>query len=93
MSWPDDGTGLVNVKRVSELCASTWGLYTTVTDNLENFPRPAGRDPAGRRFARDRRRTYAAAAVRPGGGAESGGWRRRAKIGRRMKWYQTPDEV
>ena len=24
---------------------------------------------------------------------KSGGWRRRAKIGRRMRWYQTPDEA
>jgi hypothetical protein len=24
---------------------------------------------------------------------KSRGWRRRAKIGRRMRWYETPDEV
>ena len=24
---------------------------------------------------------------------KSGGWRRRAKIGRRIRWYQTPDET
>src|SRR5262249_5851776 len=30
-----DGPGVLNVRHVSKLCGENWGLYTTVTDNLE----------------------------------------------------------
>ena len=65
-----DGARLAERRRVSELCASNWGLYTTVTDNLETSRGLlAGSSPdAGLR--EQRRRADAAAAVRPGGGAE-----------------------
>jgi len=88
-----DGTGLVNVKRVSELCASTWGLYTTVTDNLETSRGLLeGILPdAGLRETVDARMQQLLSDLEAA--PKSGGWRRRAKIGRRMKWYQTPDEV
>lgn len=88
-----DGAGMLNVRRVAELCGSDWGLYTTVTDNLEKTrslldgilpegaPRQRVEDRAGRLLSE-----LEAA-------PKSGGWRRRAKIGRRMRWYQTPDEA
>lgn len=88
-----DGTGLLNVGYVSELCGSDWGLYTTVTDNLEKTRTLLdGILPAG-----DQREQVDARAQRLISELEaapkSGGWRRRAKIGRRKRWYQTPDEA
>ncbi|MDE3132675.1 MAG: nucleotidyltransferase family protein [Acidobacteriota bacterium] len=88
-----DGPGVLNVRYVAEVCASDWGLYTTVTDNLEKMRALlAGilRDDEQRRRVESRdQRLVAALEAAP----KSGGWRRRAKIGRRKRWYQTPDEA
>jgi hypothetical protein len=88
-----DAAGLLNVPRVSELCASDWGLYTTVTDNLQTtqtlLPELIG-DAAVRERVDERVQTLLTDLE---AAPKSGGWRRRAKIGRRKKWYQTPDEV
>lgn len=88
-----DGPGLLNVGYVSELCASDWGLYTTVTDNLEKMRSLLGGllgDGEPRRLIDARaQRLVSALEAAP----KSGGWRRRAKIGRRKRWYQTPDEA
>ena len=88
-----DGPGRLNGARVCELCGSNWGLYTTVTDNLQTtrsllteiVAQPALRERVEDRIARLLEQLEAA--------PKSSGWRRRAKLGRRMRWYQTPDEV
>ncbi|HET9125638.1 MAG TPA: nucleotidyltransferase family protein [Solirubrobacteraceae bacterium] len=89
----DDGAGLLNVSHVAELCASNWGLYTTVTDNLQTTQTLLG-DLVEDTTVRERvdRRLHALLSDLEAA-PKSGGWRRRAKIGRRKKWYQTPDEV
>jgi hypothetical protein len=88
-----DGPGVLNARFVSELCASDWGLYTTVTDNLEKTRSLLGGILAGdaQREQVDARAQQLLAGLEAA--PKSGGWRRRAKIGRRMKWYQTPDEA
>jgi hypothetical protein len=88
-----DGAGLLNVSRVSELCASDWGLYTTVTDNLQTTITLLDEivaDAAVRATVAGRTQQLLSDLE---AAPKSGGWRRRAKIGRRMRWYQTPDEV
>lgn len=89
----NDGAGRLNVAYVSELCASNWGLYTTVTDNLQAtrtlLPKLVA-DAAVRERVDERVQTLLSDLE---AAPKSGGWRRRAKIGRRKKWYQTPDEV
>jgi len=88
-----DGPGLLNVAHVSKLCGDSWGLYTTVTDNLETtrsmldeiLPGDEHRETVERRTAELLSKLEAA--------PKSGAWRRRARIGRRMRWYQTPDEA
>ncbi len=88
-----DGAGLLNVAYVSELCASNWGLYTTVTDNLHTtqtlLPELVGDATVCERVDQRVQTLLSDLEAAP----KSGGWRRRAKIGRRMKWHQTPDEV
>ena len=88
-----DGAGVLNMQYVSELCASDWGLYTTVTDNLEKTRALLD----GILSDSERRRQVEARIERLLSELEaapkSGGWRRRAKIGRRKRWYQTPDEA
>ena len=88
-----DGAGVLNVRQVTELCASDWGLYTTVTDNLEKTRSLLDgilADPEQRQQVETRTQTLTSELE---AAPKSGGWRRRAKIGRRMRWYQTPDEA
>lgn len=88
-----DGPGLLNLAPVVSRCASDWGLYTTVTDNLGACAELLGELPVG---AADRERigsriraiTDALTAA-----PKSLQWQLRAKVGRRMRWYETPEEV
>jgi len=88
-----DGPGLLNAAYVAEVCGEDWGFYTTVTDNLSKteallddilFDAPQ-RQIVAKRV--DRLLTDLEAAPK------SRGWRRRAKIGRRKRWYETPDDT
>jgi len=88
-----DGTGLLNVRYVSELCADSWGLYTTVTDNLETTRSMLGELlPDGQDRSEVEQRTQTLLSELEAA-PKSSGWRRRAKLGRRKRWYQTPDEA
>jgi hypothetical protein len=88
-----DGPGRLNTGYVAEVCGDDWGFYTTVTDNLEKtqqlletiLTEPGQRDVAAQRIAG----LLSTLEEAP----KSRGWRRRARIGRRMRWYETPDEV
>lgn len=88
-----DSPGMLNTGYAAEVCAEDWGLYTTVTDNLAKTRELLG----GILGDDERRQTVDHRAATLLGALEeapkSRGWRRRAKIGRRMRWYETPDEV
>ena len=88
-----DGPGLLNLGPVAARCGADWGLFTTVTDNLracadllgELVPGAADRDRIGGRIAAVTEAVTAA--------PKSLGWQVRARVGRRMRWYQLPEEV
>lgn len=88
-----DGAGVLNVRHVGALCGDDWGLYTTVTDNLATTRTllPEILSDAGQREQVERRIEALLSELEAV--PKSGGWRRRARIGRRMRWYQTPDEA
>lgn len=88
-----DGPGQLNVGYVAEVCGEDWGFFTTVTDNLAKTRQLLdGILPdAGQRGLVSERTEAIASALEDA--PKSRGWKRRARIGRRMKWYQTPDEV
>jgi hypothetical protein len=80
-----DGPELLNVAEVAAACGGDGGLYTTVTDNLQKL-----------------RELPEAAAVaakvdeleeRLDGAPKSRAWKLRAKVGRRVRWYELPEEV
>jgi len=88
-----DGPGRLNLGPVTARCSGDWGLYTTATGNLsacaDRLPglvaSPADRDRiAGRLEAVTRAVTTAPKSV---------SWRVRARVGRRVRWYQVPEEV
>jgi hypothetical protein len=88
-----DGPGLLNLARLAEVCGEDWGLFTTVTDNLAacadylaklgigatDAARIAGRIGVIRQALDDAPKSLP--------------WRMRAKIGRRVRWYEVPEEV
>jgi hypothetical protein len=89
----EDGPGRLNVARVAEICAADWGLYTTISDNLgtvrrlltELLPDDAQRQIVGTRIDDLLERLE--------GEPKTRGWKLRAKVGRRKRWYQVPEEV
>jgi hypothetical protein len=85
----DDDSG-VNAVRIAELCASDWGLWRTITNNfrdlvvhLESYD--VDRQRVARRVEELNTRIEAA--------EKSRGWRLRAKVGERKRWYELPEEV
>jgi hypothetical protein len=85
----DDDSGL-NAGRVAELCGDDWGLWRTITRNLESVGQHLGgydvpHAPVAERLARLQERIEAA--------EKSRGWRLRAKVGERKRWYELPEEV
>jgi hypothetical protein len=76
----------VNGARVAALCAEDWGLWRTITHNLEACRSRLGEYgvDVGGRFAELIERIEAA--------PKSRGWRLRAKVGERKRWYELPEE-
>lgn len=87
-----DGDGRLNAGRLAQLCAADWGLATTLGDNLEKLravlPELLGGDDAAlvaTRVDELEQRIEAAPKTRA--------WKLRAKVGRRKRWYEVPEEV
>jgi hypothetical protein len=83
----------VNRERIAELCAGDWGLWRTITHNLARC------DELLSEYALpedDRRRVSARIAAvleRIEAAPKSRGWKLRARIGERKRWYELPEEV
>jgi hypothetical protein len=89
----DHDDDAVNGARIAELCGSDWGLWRTITANLErcrehlaaySLPDSDVERIGGRLDAVLERIEQA---------PKSRGWKLRAKIGERKRWYELPEEV
>jgi hypothetical protein len=88
-----DGPGQLNTARMAKVCGEDWGLYTTATDNLaacadllsELVPARQDRDRIAGRIDTITGALQAA--------PKTAGWRIRARVGRRVRWYEVPEEV
>lgn len=88
-----DGPGRLNLGPLVARCAADWGLYTTVTDNLAACAGLLGELIAGQA---DRERIagrIAAVTDALTSAPKTMSWQLRAKVGRRVRWYQLPEEV
>jgi hypothetical protein len=89
----DHDDDAVNGHRIAELCANDWGLWRTITANLLRCREMIGSydlpDEDGRRIA-DR---FGAVLDRIEAEPKSRGWKLRARIGERKRWYELPEEV
>jgi hypothetical protein len=84
---------MVNGTQVARVCARDWGLHRTATLNLgrvREHLRALPLEPHGRaRIAGGIDALAAALDAEP----KSRGWRLRARVGERVRWYDQPDEV
>jgi hypothetical protein len=85
----DEDGDTVNAGRIAQLCSEDWGLWRTITRNLEACRQQAGAygdELAGvaTRFSELEGRIEAA--------PKSRAWRMRARIGERKRWYDLPEE-
>jgi hypothetical protein len=82
----------INERRVAELCAEDWGLWRTISANLETCLQKvdlyelSGDERA--RAAERLRRLVDRIEAEP----KSRAWRMRARIGERKRWYELPEE-
>jgi hypothetical protein len=92
-----DGDG-IELARIRDVCGSDWGWWRTVDDNLAALVARWSQaattlDPAAARVlstARDRARSLRETLAEC---PKSIGWRVRAVVGPRMRWYELPEEV
>jgi hypothetical protein len=84
-----DGT-TVNAPQVAKLCSEDWGLWRTITANLEQVRRQASRYDVDHAAVEQRLDELLG---RIEAEPKSRGWRLRAKIGERKRWYELPEEV
>jgi hypothetical protein len=82
----------VSTDRLARVTGADWGWHTTVTDNLARLPALAAElldpDDADQVAGRVARIADSLASA-----PKSLRWRARAKVGRRVAWYELPDEI
>lgn len=84
----------INMKRVAAICAADWGFWRTVTMNLEKVRALAHHYPQLSDEQKARVEQQVKDAVdRLDKEPKSMGWKLRARVGDRVKWYKDVDEV
>jgi hypothetical protein len=79
----------IDGKRFAGILGRDWGLWRTVTANLEKVERAAERAPERRELIAERARELHAMAV---DAPKSARWKARAIVGERVRWFEEPEE-
>jgi hypothetical protein len=84
----------INMARVAKLCSEEWGLWRTVTMNLDKV----GQLSAGNSYLDEKQKAHVTSQVEGAlayieAAPKSMAWRIRARVGDRVKWYKDVDEV
>jgi hypothetical protein len=87
-----DGVDAIETGRLVEVTAGEWGWFTTFTDNLRRLPQVAEQvlDPEVVPVVIAR---VAAVVAAVEAAPKSLRWKARAKLGRKVKWYELPEEM
>jgi hypothetical protein len=89
----DEDGAAINGARIAELCAGDWGLWRTITANVEKVSEHAS-DYEVPQEDRDRMTTRLGEVLeRIEAAPKTRGWKLRARIGERKRWYELPEEV
>jgi len=83
----------VNAARIAVLCANDWGLWRTFTANLRDIESHLDRYELTEGRRREVAGRIEAILARIGEEPKSRGWRLRARVGERKRWYELPEEV
>ena len=89
----DHDDDMVNAARIAELCAADWGLWRTITANLENCREHVGNYGLGAETESRINGRFDTLLARIEEEPKSRGWKLRAKVGERKRWYELPEEV
>ncbi len=93
-SLGDKDKDTINIKRIAELCAVDWGLWRTVTMNLNKVRQLADGYSQLKADQKNRLRSQVADALaRIETEPKSMAWRLRSRVGDRVKWYKDVDDV
>jgi len=87
----EDVPDKINASHMAKLCAEDWGIYKTFTTNLAKVPEFASRvgldgEPKKRALEQAQNLTKAIEDA-----PKSMGWKMRAAVGERKKWYELPE--
>ncbi len=88
-----DAASSMNLSVIAAACAADWGLFTTASDNLDATIRVLANlelTENQRQLLSERLRAIRLAIENEPKGTR---WKMRARIGRRLPWYETPEEV
>ena len=83
----------INVSRLASLCAQDWGLWKTVTTNLQKTQDYAARQGIEDSDKEDIKLKIDGILASINGASKSTKWNLRAKIGERKKWYNDVEEL
>jgi hypothetical protein len=89
----DHDDDAVNGARVAELCAADWGLWRTITRNLERCEPHVGEYALPDEKTTQIRNRLAQLLARIEAAPKSRAWKMRDRIGERKRWYDLPEEV
>jgi hypothetical protein len=90
----DKDSETINIKRIAAMCADDWGLWRTVTMNLDKVRVLAQGYAALEAEAKSRvAEQVGEALARIESEPKTMGWRLRARVGDRVKWYKDVEEV
>jgi hypothetical protein len=83
----------VNSAQIAALCASDWGLWRTITANLERCREHVGDYDLSDGHREQIEARFDQLLARVEAEPKSRGWKLRAKVGERKRWYELPEEV
>lgn len=88
----DDGDGTIGLDRIGAVLGSDWGFCHTAERNLDKIAQLWAVEPVeGARF--DVKRQVEQMAVAIAAAPKSLAWKARARVGERLRWYETPEEI
>jgi Uncharacterised nucleotidyltransferase len=89
----DHDGGAINGTRIAELCSGDWGLWRTITANLERCREHLGEYALPEQDSKQISDRIGEVLAMIDAHPKSRGWKLRAKVGERKRWYELPEEV
>ena len=80
---------------IADLCARDWGLYTTVSQNLDKLLKILKENPNGLPVDEEKLITGRVNSLKEiiTTAPKTQAWKMRAVVGKRMRWYEEVEEV